>query len=240
MDSEADGDVVDDAMYVAEEAPPAADAVVIAAGLGADGEHGPLFCGVDLALPVGFHAIQMPGGSAQDVLLLTIAGRFAPTRGTVSVFGDTTPRAIRRHCAIAAFADIDDLDESVTVHTALIEQCRWLAPWYARVPATAGRDTMEEVFGDNPVPPPGRFIVELSDLDLFLLRITLALLSDRPVLVVGDLEQVRDNQRRAVAVNRLGALAAARTVVVGVTNPLGVQAPEHHLHDQRILTGKDQ
>ena len=74
MDSEADGDVVDDAMYVAEEAPPAADPVVIAAGLGADGEHGPLFCGVDLVLPMGFHAIQMPGGPAQDVLLLTSLG----------------------------------------------------------------------------------------------------------------------------------------------------------------------
>ena len=54
-------------------------------------------------------------------------------------------------------------------------------------------------------------------LELFLLRIALATMSNRPILVVGDLEQVRDNARRAIAVDRLGALAAKRTVVVGVT-----------------------
>jgi hypothetical protein len=76
----------------------------------------------------------------------------------------------------------------------------------------------------------------LSDLELFLLRITLATLSNRPILVIGDLEQVRDNARRAIAVDRLGAIARQRTVVVGVTNPLGADAPDHELHDHRILT----
>ena len=78
---------------------------------------------------------------------------------------------------------------------------------------------------------------ELSDLELFLLRITLALFSDRPILVVGDLEQVRDNARRAVAVGRLAAIAAQRTVVVEGT--LGTDAPDHDLHDHRILTEGD-
>ena len=238
MDAEVHGDEVED--ITADGAPEAAEHVVWAAGLGVDGEHGPLFSDVDLALTPGFHAIQMPGGPAQDVLLLTVAGRFAPTRGTVSVLGDTTVRGIRRHCAIAAFADIDDLDESVTVHTVLTEQSRWLTPWYVRTPATAGRAMLEEVFGDFAAPSPRRFIVELSDLDLFLLRVTLAVLSDRPVLVVGDLEQVRDSERRAAAVERLGAIAQTRTVVVGVTNPLGIEARDHGLHDLRILTGRDQ
>jgi hypothetical protein len=57
--------------------------------------------------------------------------------------------------------------------------------------------------------------------------------------VVGDLEQVRDVSRRAVAVERLGAIATQRTVIVGVTNPLGTQAPDHDLHDHRVLTGRD-
>lgn len=72
-----------------------------------------------------------------------------------------------------------------------------------------------------------------------MLRITLALLSNRPILVVGDLEQVRDSSRRAIAVERLGAIAKDRTVVVGVTNPLGADAPDHELHDHRILTEGD-
>ena len=210
-----------------------ARAVISATGLGVDGEHGPLFSDIDLTLPEGFHAIQMPGGPGQTTLLMTLAGRFKPTRGTLTVCGDTTPRAIRRHCAIAAFPDIDELEESVTVQTVLTEQRRWLAPWYAQIPREAGQTKMTEVFGDTAPPSPGTYIVELSDLELFLLRITLATMSNRPILVVGDLEQVRDNARRAIAVDRLGALAKQCTVVVGVTNPLGSHAPDHVLHDHR-------
>ncbi|OBG69564.1 hypothetical protein [Mycobacterium sp. E3305] len=213
--------------------------VITAAGLGVDGEHGPLFSGVDLALTPGFHAIQMPGGPGQTTLLLTIAGRFKASHGSLSVLGETTPRAIRRRCAIAAFDDIDELEESVTVATVLAEQRRWLAPWYSLVPPQAGQAGLTEVFGDMPPPSSDTYIVELSDLELFLLRITLALLSNRPILVVGDLEQVRDNSRRAIAVERLGVIAQQRTVVVGVTNPLGTDAPEHELHDRRVLTGGD-
>jgi ABC-type multidrug transport system ATPase subunit len=216
-----------------------APAVITAAGLGVDGEHGPLFSGIDLALPEGFHAIQMPGGPGQTTLLMTLAGRFKPTHGTLTVRGETAPRAIRRHCAIAAFPDIDELEESVTVQTVLSEQRRWLAPWYAQIPREAGQHKMSEVFGETTPPSAGTYIVELSDLELFLLRITLATLSNRSILVVGDLEQVRDNARRAIAVDRLGALAEKCTVVVGVTNPLGSAAPEHELHDHRMLTEGD-
>ncbi|WIM88044.1 hypothetical protein PT015_00465 [Candidatus Mycobacterium wuenschmannii] len=216
-----------------------APAVITAVGLGVDGEHEPLFSGIDLALTKGFHAIQMPGGPGQTALLLTLSGRFKPSHGTVAVLGDSAPRAIRRHCAIAAFPDIDELEDSVTVQTVLAEQRRWLAPWYAQIPREAGKHKLTEVFGETPPPSTDTYIVELSDLELFLLRIALATMSNRPILVVGDLEQVRDNARREIAVQRLGALAENITVVVGVTNPLGAQAPEHELHDHRILTEGD-
>lgn len=217
----------------------AAQAVITATGLGLDGEHGPLFSGIDLTITPGFHAVQMPGGPAQHTLLLTLAGRLKPSHGTLTVLGDTQPRAIRRHCSIAAFADIDELEESVTVQTVLAEQRRWLAPWYSPVPIDAGQTELAEVFGETPAPSGNTYIVELSDLELFLLRITLALFSDRPILVVGDLEQVRDNARREIAVNRLGDIATQRTVVVGVTNPLGSNAPDHDLHDHRDSIGRD-
>lgn len=218
--------------------PDAAAPVIIARGLGVDGEHGPLFSGVDLTLTSGFHAIQMPGGPGQTTLLLTLAGRFRPSHGTLTVLGETTPRAIRRQCSIAAFEGIDELEDSVTVETVLAEQRRWLAPWYSSVPLQSGPAELAEVFGEMAPPPGDTYIVELSDLELFLLRITLALLSNRPILVVGDLEQVRDNSRRTIAADRLGVIAEQRTVVVGVTNPLGTEAPDHELHDHRILTGE--
>jgi ABC-type cobalamin/Fe3+-siderophores transport system ATPase subunit len=213
--------------------------LIVAIGLGVDGEHEPLFSDVDLELTRGLHAIQMPGGWGQTALLLTLAGRLKPTHGTVTVCGDTQPRAIRKHCSIAAFDDIDDLPDSVSMQTVLAEQRRWLAPWYSQVSDQAGAAELALVFGDVPTPSPKAFISDLSDLELFLLRVTLSLFSNRPILVVGDLEQVRDNTRRATAVERLAAIATQRTVVVGVTNPLGPDAPAHALHDHRILTGKD-
>ncbi|MCA2241214.1 MULTISPECIES: hypothetical protein [Mycobacterium] len=222
----------------ANDGPDAVAPVIIARGLGVDGEHGPLFSDIDLALTPGFHAIQMPGGPGQTTLLLTLAGRFRPSHGTLTVLGETTPRAIRRQCSIAAFDDIDELEDSVTVETVLAEQRRWLAPWYSSVPLQSGPAELTEVFGEMTPPSGDTYIVELSDLELFLLRITLALLSNRPILVVGDLEQVRDNSRRTVAVDRLGVIAEQRTVVVGVTNPLGTDSPDHELHDHRIPTGE--
>ena len=68
-----------------------APAVITAIGLGVDGEHGPLFSGIDLALPEGFHAIQMPGGPGQTTLLMTLAGRFKPTYGTLLCAAKRSP-----------------------------------------------------------------------------------------------------------------------------------------------------
>ena len=93
-------------------------------------------------------------------MLLTLAGRLKPSHGTVDVMGDTKPRVIRRHCAIAAFADIDELEEMVTVQTVLAEQRRWLAPWYSRVPLEAGQRELDLVFGEIPPPSPPTLIVD--------------------------------------------------------------------------------
>lgn len=215
------------------------DVQLTAVDLGVDGEHGPLFQGIDLEISKGLHAVQMPAGPDQNALLLTLAGRLKPTHGTVDALGATTPSAIRKKCAIAAFEGIDDLDDSVTVETVLAEQRRWLAPWYSMVPLSAGRLELDQVFGELDRPTPTTRIVELTDLQLFLLRITLSLLGEHPILIVGDLEQVRDNPGRADAVERLGAISHRYTVIVGVTNPLGGAAPKHTLHDRRALTRKD-
>ncbi len=222
------------------QAHPGADgeAIIVSRGLTFDGEHGPLFSDVDLDLDRGLHAVHMPGGHSQKALLLTLAGRLKPSHGSVAVFGETAPRAIRRHCAIAAFGDIDDLDDAVTVGTVVTEQRRWLSPLFRRSRNDAPRNVLAEVFGEIERPASTDYIGDLGDLEMFLLQIALALYSERPVLVVGDLEQVRDNGRRSQAAQRLGAIAADHLVVVGVTNSLGDQAPEHEVHIPNT-SGKD-
>jgi len=213
------------------------DTLITATGLQVDGEHGPLFSGVDVSCSPGLNALRMAGGHPQAALLLVLAGRLKSTAGRVAVRGATDRRTIRRHCAIAVFRDIDELEDAVTVGVVLAEQQRWLSRWYCTVPATAGYDRFQEVLGDIPAPGPDTYISDLSELELFLLRVTLALLSDRPVLIIGDLEDVRDNAMRDLAAQRLGTVAEHRTVVVGVTNPLGPDAPEHMLHDLRGQMG---
>lgn len=121
----------------------------------------------------------------------------------------------------------------------MTEQRRWLAPpLFRRSSAHADRDVLALAFGDIERPAPTDYLGDLGDLEIFLLQIALALCSDRPVLVVGDLEQVRDSGRRAQAAQRLGAIAADRLVVVGVTNSLGDEAPEHDIHIPNTA-GKD-
>jgi len=72
--------------------------------------------------------------------------------------------------------------------------------------ADAGGAEMVDVFGDIPAPDTKKYIVELSDLELFLLRITLPCSRSSDPGSRG-LEQVRDNSQRALAVERLGAIA---------------------------------
>ena len=204
--------------------------VIVARQLEVATEHGPLFRGVDLDIDPGLHALRIPAGARQSALLLALAGRLRPKTGTVSVFGETNPRAIRKQCAVAAIEGVDELDDPVTVRTVLAEQRRWLAPWYSSVPSDAGRAEFDLVYGEGHAPEPSARSRELTDMDLFLLRVTLALFGGKPVLVVGDLEQVRDEEERSRALDRLAAVSRLRTVLVGVTNPLGPTAPDHTLH----------
>ena len=67
----------------------------------------------------------------------------------------------------------------MTVQTVLTEQRRWVSPFPAWVPVQSDTPEMAAVFGDIPLLSPKTFIIQLSDLELFLLRITLALMSDR-------------------------------------------------------------
>lgn len=213
--------------------------VIRAVDLGLNNEHGALFHGIDLEAGAGLQVLQIPAGPAQNTLLLTLAGRMRPSHGDLTVLEATSAHAIRRKCAVAGFEGVDELDEYVTVQTVLAEQSRWIAPWYSLVPLTAGQPQLEQVFGPVDTPEPKARIGSLTDVQHLLLRVTLALLSNRPVLFVSDLEQVRDDHERAQAVERLHAIAGSYTVVIGATNPLGPNAPSHTLHDLRTPDRKD-
>ncbi|MCR6690351.1 ATP-binding cassette domain-containing protein [Cellulomonas sp.] len=207
--------------------PPRADAVS-ARGLALHGARGLVYGPVDLALPAGtLTVIQGPQGAGRSSLLLTLAGRMVPDAASeLRVLGHRLPaerRAVQRAAAIAGFAGIDDLDDGVTVGDTVRERLSWLAPWYRRVPRVdqrTFRDLALPVFGERPLPRVESVVWDLDEVDAMLLRLTLALAQRPRLLVVDDVDQVRDTVRRSTVWSRLEAVAATGTTVAASVSSL--------------------
>jgi ABC-type molybdenum transport system ATPase subunit/photorepair protein PhrA len=217
---------------------------VAAEGLSLHGRRGLVYGPVDLALPHGaLLVVQGPQGAGRSSLLLTLAGRMVPDRSSrLTVLGHDLPRArrqVQKRTAIAGFAGIDDLDESVRVADAVRERLAWLSPWYRQVPAITQRvftALAEPVWGDRPVPRVATLVWDLDEVDVMLLRITLATAQKPELLVVDDVDQVRDSVRRQGVWSSLEGLAEAGTTVVASVSSLGEAAAmswtnaPHQLH----------
>ncbi len=200
------------------QAPPA----VVAAGLALHGRRGPVYGPLDLTLAVGTMLIvQGSQGAGRSSLLLTLAGRMVPDRGSLlTVLGHDLPRGrtqVQRRTAVAGFAGIDDLDQSVRVADIVRERLAWLAPWYRRVPrirqhtfaALAG-----PIWGEQPIPRIETQIWDLDEVDVMLLRIMLAMAQQPDLLVIDDVDQVGDSVRRQILWSRLEALTGSGTTVI--------------------------
>ena len=205
-----------------------------ARGLTRRGALGPVFDAVDLDIPFGgLSVIQGFAGSGRTSLLLTLSGRMRPSAGELNVLGHTERSAIRAVSAIAGFQDIDTISESVTVRDLITEQIRWDAAWY-RLIRRAGQRELEQVcapvFGDRPLPELTEYVSDLGELDNLLLRIAVANTRIPPLLLVDDLEQVRDEGERIRLVERLAVLGARQTVIASAVNPLPPHSPAHEFH----------
>jgi len=195
---------------------------VVARNLALHGSRGPVYGPVDLELTTGdLTLVQGPQGAGRSSLLLTLAGRMTPDKGAdLTVLGEPLPRrrnAVQRRSAIAGFDGIDDLDESVTVGDLTRERLRWLAPWYrhiGRVSQQRFTELAEPVFGDRPLPRVTSVVWDLDEVDRMLLRIALAMAQDPELLVVDDVDQVHDTERRRTVWARLEALAATGLTVI--------------------------
>ena len=205
---------------------------VVAAGLTLRGRRGLVYGPVDLTLPAGTMLIvRGTQGTGRSSLLLTLAGRMVPDKGShLTVLGHDLPRArsqVQRRSAVAGFAGIDDLDDSVRVSDIVRERLAWLAPWYLRVPRIKQRAfaaLAKPIWGERPIPRVETQIWDLDEVDVMLLRITLAMAQQPDLLVVDDVDQVRDSVRRQMVWSRLEALAASGTTVIASVSSLGEAA----------------
>ncbi len=192
------------------------------------GPWGPVFGPVNLEVAAGGVTVLVcPPGSGRTALLMTLAGRMRPASGTLSVLGHTRTRDIFAATALAAIENVDSVAESVTVRDVLTEQLRWDAPWYKlirRADDSALAQICGPVFGELPLPPLSGYVEELPELDGVLLRIALANTATPPLLVVGDIDQVTDDQSRDQLVARLIELGGKQTVVTASANAVSGQA----------------
>ena len=168
----------------------------------------------------GLTVICGPAGSGRTSLLLTLAGRMRPSSGTLSVLGEDLPRharRVQRRTGVSGFHGIDSLEESVTVGAAIRERHAWLAPWWSFIRAVDDAEVFRvcgPVFGDIPVPAASTMIWDLDEVEMVLLRASLAMMSRPSVLFFDQVEQVHSPEARRLLWSRLGAIVAAGTPVI--------------------------
>jgi len=159
-------------------------------------------------------------GSGRTSLLLAAAGRMRIDKGTVRVFGidaNTSAGELRRLTGIAGFDAIDLLESEATVAEAVRERFTWIAPWYRRVRHLRPEDVsriLQPVFGQMVIPEARSLVRDMTEAQELLVRIALALLESPRMVLVDDLDEVKDPRERAAVADRLTALAQSGTFFV--------------------------
>lgn len=173
--------------------------------------------------------VQGPAGSGKTSLLLSIAGRMRVTSGEGHVGEldiRKQPRKVREKVTVGHIAGLTDLENDFTLAQHIAERLIMLQPWYKpwvsksslREVIAVIRETFDsatEVIDRLPsgtfstadakdadflIDDEGKaFVSELSELQKFLLELGLASLAQAPVIVLDNIDYLRERQDRARA-----------------------------------------
>ncbi|GAA1814784.1 MULTISPECIES: ATP-binding cassette domain-containing protein [Brevibacterium] len=173
--------------------------------------------------------IRGAAGSGKTSLLLSIAGRMRVDTGEGHVFDlniRRQARAVRETVSIGHVAGLTDLENDFTVAQHIAERLIMLQPWYkpwvSKKSLREVIDVIKETF-DSATEVIGRlpkdtftssdaksadflvdadgdtFVSELSELQKFLLEFGLASLAQKPVIVIDNIDFLREREDRARA-----------------------------------------
>lgn len=169
--------------------------------------------------------------SDSTLLSLALAGRFNPAGGTILLDGEpTTHRDRFRDIALAGVPEIDSIDRLVRVRDAVREQIAWSQGFFKRTPHRS------EAIKAHPHVEKWLEPLQLEELDLlakvgditplerFRLRVLLALISrpEAKLLIVDDIDQVRDMKLRKLLLSDLRGVAVHLPVLVNTVNEEGL------------------
>ncbi|HIW95590.1 MAG TPA: ABC transporter ATP-binding protein [Candidatus Corynebacterium gallistercoris] len=209
------------------------DVAVRAEGISLTGDEGKVFGPLDFTIPnQGLTSLLGSGGSGRTALALVLSGRMKITDGELEVLGMTKHSKIQKRVAIAGVDQIDFLDRSVKVKDVLTENKAWQKLWIQPVKKATEEDLENfcgYVYGDRSLPPLDAYISQLTNLDKLLIRISLALQpahgTPAEMLVMDDLEQVREQGDRQVLLHILERISRDIPVVVNSVNPIDTITP---------------
>lgn len=200
------------------------DLAVSARGLGLAGPRGAVYTDVDLDLSSGeVVALDGPAGSGRTALLLTLAARMKPSRGTLVVLGHALPkgrRDVQHHTAIAHLTGIDDLDEGLTVGELFEERAGLSVPLWRRPLRYAdplASELAAAAFGAGDEVPWDTLGWQLTPLQRLQTCLLLALVGSPRLVVVDDVDAVREPRQQHLAWSSLARVADRGITVVGAT-----------------------
>lgn len=188
------------------------DSIIHARDLQLTSRRGPVFGPLDLDLGHGISVVYGPMGSGRTSLLLTLAGRMRlGSASELTVLGEPLParaRKVQLRTGIAGFAQLDDLDDSVTVASVIRERKAWLSPWwrFVREPDQDDVDAVCAQAFNGRTPQGSTRIWELNDVDQLLLKISVALMAHPDLLFVDSIEQIQEPEGREFLWRRFDSL----------------------------------
>ena len=160
----------------------------------------------------GFTFLHVGRESSATTLAMTLAGRYKQHSGSVDGPGF-------KRTALAGVHMIDSLDRQIPVRDLLREQIAWSQPFFKPTPRRPlEHDTVTrwlEPLGLEDLEESAK-VGELHVLNRFRLRILLALVSrpDAELLIVDDVDQIRDMSLRAELLDNLRTVAEDVAVLV--------------------------
>lgn len=225
---------------------PVTEHILVADAVEVRASWGHIFGPTSLSVqPGGVTVLVGSGGRGRTALLLTLAGRMKPSKGTLTSFGRANDaRYLFSRAAIADIDEVDSIEQTIRVRDVLTETIRWHAPWYKWVPQATDDDLeriCRPVFGPYSTPPLSAYVEELPEFTATLFRIAVANVRRPPILVVGGVDRLKRVNSSHKLMQRLVDLGKTQTVITADVNggfpdlPLRELIRVHNLTDNEFL-----
>ncbi|MFC6318113.1 hypothetical protein [Corynebacterium gerontici] len=186
----------------------------------------------NLDIPPGLTLIHCNPLLDAATLAMTLGGRLASKSGEILVRSGhkraSSKKIIQQSVALAGVPEVDSLEPRVPIRSLVREQVVWTSRWWQQVPKKLSQierfqraaELMDFQLSDESAKT--TTVAALNPLEAFKLRIVLALVArpEATLLVVNDIDSVRNVHLRRELLQHLRSLSDRTAVAVLSTNAL--------------------